>query len=172
VVNSYEFPESDLDKMTTNAAINYMERTRLFYRAQGYARDYVWAHFDEVPFVRLKKPLNESKIAVVTTSSPSDWQAGMTKEVWSGAVSDLPSKLFTADLAWDKDNTHTNDAETYLPLRALQGCIRDDQIGGLTQRFHGVPTQYSQRQTLEHDGPEVLRRCREDGADAVLLIPL
>jgi hypothetical protein len=35
-----------------------------------------------------------------------------------------------------------------------------------------VPTEYSQRATSERDAPEILRRCREDGADAALLVPL
>jgi len=30
--------------------VGYMERTRDYYRALGYAKDYVWAHFDDVPF--------------------------------------------------------------------------------------------------------------------------
>jgi hypothetical protein len=35
-----------------------------------------------------------------------------------------------------------------------------------------VPTEYSQRRTIEQDAPEILRRCREDEADAALLVPL
>jgi len=35
-----------------------------------------------------------------------------------------------------------------------------------------VPTDYSQRRTLEQDAPEILRRCREDEVDVALLVPL
>jgi hypothetical protein len=35
-----------------------------------------------------------------------------------------------------------------------------------------VPTEYSQRRTREQDAPEILRRSREDGADAALLVPM
>jgi len=35
-----------------------------------------------------------------------------------------------------------------------------------------VPTDYSQRRTIEQDAPEVLARCREDAADVALLVPL
>jgi len=38
-------------------------------------------------------------------------------------------------------------------------------------RFHGAPTNRSHRVTMETDAPELLRRCREDGADAVVLVP-
>jgi hypothetical protein len=39
-------------------------------------------------------------------------------------------------------------------------------------RFHGVPTDYSQRRTSEQDAPEILRRLREDAVDVALLVPL
>ena len=42
----------------------------------------------------------------------------------------------------------------------------------LAPRFHGVPTEYSQRKTLEEDAPEVLRRLRDDGAEAAILVPI
>ncbi len=45
-------------------------------------------------------------------------------------------------------------------------------MGSLAARFHGVPTDYSQRRTLENDAPEILERCREDGVDVALLVPL
>ena len=36
--------------------INYMDRTRHYYRALGYTRDYTWATFGDVPFFQLAKP--------------------------------------------------------------------------------------------------------------------
>ena len=41
---------------------SYMERTRHYYRALGYANDYVWATFDDVPFTPLAKPLSDLRI--------------------------------------------------------------------------------------------------------------
>ena len=34
--------------------VRYMERTRRYYRALGYTRDYVWAVVDDVPFARAR----------------------------------------------------------------------------------------------------------------------
>ena len=45
------------------------------------------------------------------------------------------------------------------------------RIGSLGPRLHGAPTNRSHRVTLETDLPEILRRCREDGADAAVLVP-
>src|SRR5688572_17009969 len=75
--------------------VPYMERTRLYYRALGYASDYVWATFADVPFVRLQKPLAEAKIGLLTTASPPDRGnvdgSGM-RHVWSGLVADPPER--------------------------------------------------------------------------------
>src|SRR6185295_9485398 len=52
--------------------IPYMARTRDYYRALGYDEAYRWAHFTEVPFAPLVKPLNECRVALVTTAALYD----------------------------------------------------------------------------------------------------
>jgi hypothetical protein len=147
-----------------------MERTRHYYRALGYANDYVWATFDDVPFTPPAKRLSDLRIALITTASPLDFDG--VKRVWSGVVSPPPEKLFTDNVAWDKESTHTNDVGSYLPIGTAFELVADDIIAGLTTRFHGVPTEYSQRKTKTKDAPEILARVREDGADAAILCPL
>jgi D-proline reductase (dithiol) PrdB len=92
--------------------------------------------------------------------------------VWSGPVSPPPPKLFTNNVAWDKESTQTNDRASFLPIEAAAELASEGLFGGLTARFHGVPTEYSQRTTLTEDAPQILARVREDGADAAVLCPL
>jgi D-proline reductase (dithiol) PrdB len=94
------------------------------------------------------------------------------KQVWSGAIDAPPERLYTDDLSWHKEATHTRDVESFLPIRRLHEVAAQGRIGGVAPRFHGVPTDYSQRRTVEHDAPEILSRCREDGADVALRVPL
>ena len=158
-----------------DAAVPYMERTRNYYRALGYETDYVWAQFAEVPFARLATPLGEARIAVVTTAGPpqrDNLDAAGRKLVWSGKVAPPPPGLVTDNLAWDKESTHTNDRESYLPIEAADALAREGLFAGLAPRFHGVPTEYSHRKTSEQDAPQVLARLREDRADAALLCAL
>jgi D-proline reductase (dithiol) PrdB len=155
--------------------IRYMERTREYYRALGYRRDYVWAHFTEVPFARLARPLAHSRIALVTTARPlglANRNARGIRRVWSRAVEPPPESLFTDHVAWDKASTHTRDRGSYLPIEVASALAAEGLVAGLAARFHGVPTEYSQRKTTEEDAPEVLARVRADGADAALLCPL
>lgn len=154
----------------TDAPVPYMERTRHYYRALGYANDYKWARFDDVPFTPLARPLSSLRIALITTASPVDFDG--VKRVWSGAISPPPEKLFTDNVAWDKDSTHTNDRASFLPIEAASELAAEGRFAGLTARFHGVPTEYSQRKTKTEDAPEILTRVREDGADAAILGPL
>lgn len=154
--------------------VRYIERTRDYYRALGYAKDYVWANHDEVPFVRLAKPLAAVRIGLVTTAHPPDrsnTDAKGVRHVWSGATDPLPS-LNTDNLAWDRESTHTEDRESFLPIRTAMGLVQEGLIGSIAARFHGVPTEYSQRKTNEVDAPQILARLREDEVDAVLLSAL
>lgn len=155
--------------------VRYIDRTRAYYRALGYPSDYVWARFDTVPFTRVAKPLSQVRIGLVTTASPPDLgnrNASGERQVWSGPVSPAPAALFTDNVAWDKESTHTDDRASFLPIEAVQELVEEGAVGALAARFHGVPTEYSQRKTVEIDAPRVLARLRDDGADAALLSPL
>ena len=154
----------------TEAPVQYMERTRHYYRALGYDNDYVWATFEDVPFTPPAKPLSDLRVAFITTASPPDFDG--VKRVWSGAVAPPPERLFTDNVAWDKESTHTNDRASFLPIEAAFELADAGVFAGLTPHFHGVPTEYSQRKTIDKDAPEILARVRQDQADAAILCPL
>ena len=56
------------------------------------------------------------------------------------------------------------------PLPLMREFEREGRFK-LAPRFHGAPTNRSQRVTLETDAPEILARCRQDQVDAALLVP-
>ena len=62
--------------MTNRTAVDYMERSRVYYAAQGYDTPYQWAHYDDLPFHARPKPLDECTITVVTTAMPMHATAG------------------------------------------------------------------------------------------------
>ncbi len=158
--------------MTNAYDVPYMERTRDYYRAQGYTVDYQWAHFDETPFQPLDKPVAESRLVVITTAMPDTPQGHAERRVYSTPVSPIPASMYTDELSWDKEATHTRDVNSFLPLRQLNQLVEEGMLGNVAPRFHSVPTEYSQRATVKEDAPEILQRCREDKADIALLVPL
>ena len=156
----------------TTRPVHYMDRTRLYYEAQGFDKSYLWAHFEEVPFAPLVKPLSESTLALITTASLHDRAATEPRAVASGSIVEPPRRLFANDLAWDKEATHLDDLNSYFPIDHLAKLVADGRIGRLAERFHCAPTDYSQHRTSTSDAPEILKRCRADGADVALLVPM
>ena len=63
------------------------------------------------------------------------------------------------------------DANCWFPLPLLREAAQAGRIGAVAKRFHGAPTNRSRRHTLEVDAPLIVQRCREDGADAAVLLP-
>lgn len=63
------------------------------------------------------------------------------------------------------------DSGCWFPLPLLREQVRSGRIGNLARRFHGAPTNRSQRHTIEVDCPDILARCQEDGTDVALLVP-
>ena len=127
----------------------------------------------------LSKPLSDCTVGVVTTATlPAQWQnlpdgqSRPQKRPYAESSYPVPDALYTMDMEWDKDTTHTDDLDTYLPLHRLQELQQSGLIGKVSPRFYGAPTTYSQRQTQESDAPVIFSWCEEDGVDIALLIPL
>ena len=150
--------------------VSYIDKSREYYRASGYERPYRWAHFEDVPFSRLAKPLSQCRIGVVTTADQAPSGAPRATKLFAAPNSDS-KRLFT-EKSWDREATHTNDSESYLPLASLAKHVVTGGVGSLSPRFYGVPTDYSQRLTLEQDAPQIEAWMREDGVDIALLVPL
>lgn len=172
------FQESSEADPARRVFVSYIDKSREYYLAQGFGNPYRWAYNREIPFTPLAKPLSASRIGVVTTSSPWQGQDHIDlvdrppKHAYAMLCDPLPERMFTMDLSWDKEATHTDDLGSFLPIAALAEFVREERIGGLSPRFYGVPTEYSQRKTNTVDAPEILEFCREDGVDAVVLVGL
>jgi len=161
--------------------IPYMQRTRDYYLALGYGSPYRWAHFVEVPFTPLAVPLGQARVALITTAAPYQPEAG---DQGPGAPYNAAAKFYTvysgdtavdhdtriSHIGYDRKHTTASDSNTWFPLPLLREFAREGRFT-LAKRFHGAPTNRSQRVTLETDAPEILARCRQDQVDAALLVP-
>ena len=59
--------------------VRYIERIRDYYIAQGYEKSYEWAHFDEIPFTSLGKPLSECRVTLLSTADVSVVRAAVAR---------------------------------------------------------------------------------------------
>ena len=162
--------------------ISYMQRTRDYYLALGYKNPYRWAHFSDVPFTPLRTPLGRACVALITTAAPFQLEAGdqgprapynaraKFYQVYS-APSDSAPDVRISHVGYDRNHTTAEDLNTYFPLARMREAAAAGRIGALAPRVHGAPTNRSHRVTIEVDAPDLLRRCREDGADVAVLVP-
>ena len=165
-----------------DAPIAYLARVREYYQALGYGAPYEWAHYADVPYRPLSRPLSACRVAIVTTAAP--FQPGKGDQgpgapynasakffsVYSGDASRNDHDLRISHVAIDRRHTTASDAATWFPLAALRRAEAAGRIGAIAPRFHGAPTNRSQRTTLAVDGPEIVARCRDDGVDAAILV--
>jgi D-proline reductase (dithiol) PrdB len=165
-----------------DAPISYMARTREYYAAIGYTTPYRWAHYVEAPFQPLRKPLAQSRVALITTAAPFDPTKGdqgpgakynggaKFYSVYDGDTS-KPHDVRISHVAYDRVHTSAEDIGTWFPLPQLQRLAAEKRIGAVAPRFFGAPTNRSHRVTIETDAPDILARCRADHVDAVVLVP-
>jgi hypothetical protein len=161
--------------------IPYLKRIRDYYQALGYGAPYEWAHYSEVPFHALHVPLPRCRIALITTAAPYRPDKG---DQGPGAPYNAKAKFYSvysmpadrdhdlriSHVAIDRQHTTAEDQATYFPLVALRHSVAQGRAGEIAARFHGMPTNRSQRVTLEVDSPEVVARCKADRADAAILV--
>ena len=168
--------------MTENTPFLYLERSKEYYQILGYGEPYRWAHFDEVPFTPLKKPLSDAMIGIVTTAAPKQHDKG---DQGPGAAYNGSAKFFAiysdttsvepdlriSHIAYDRAHTTAEDQGSYFPLRALKALEQEGMIGNIAPRFYGLPTNRSQKTTIEVDCVQLVARCKEDIIDAAILVP-
>lgn len=156
--------------------VRYIDKTREYYRNEGYERPYRWAHFDDIPFTPLAKPLAQCRVGLITSSEmairdepPPVADDDPLRDPYS-LPSDTPvARLYSRKTAYDRFATTLDDVDSYLPLTRLRELAGSGRIGGLAPRFQTVFSQYSQRKTLGVDAPRILDWLREDRVDVAVL---
>ena len=162
--------------------VRYMERTRSYYLGLGYDNPYVWAHYIDAPFTPLKKPLNQSILGLITTAVPFDASKGnQGPSAPYNAVAkfyqpyqksvDAEIDLRIAHVGIDRNNANMEDMPCWFPLSAAQQAVKAGRIQALSPHFYGLPTNRSQRHTLEVDAPIILDMLRADHVEVAVLIP-
>ncbi len=161
--------------------VRYIDKTREYYKAEGYEKPYKWAAFDEVPFAPLQKPLAESRLALISTSEIAikSWddqrtplEKGEVGNVYAVPTATPLNELYSHSRSFDKHATSLDDINAFFPVTRLAELQAEGRFASLAPTAHGVYNGYSQRKTREVDADEVLRRCREEAVDVALLTPV
>ena len=150
--------------------VSYMDKSRIYYAAQGYKEPYGWAHHADVPFCQLNKPLAEYRVGVATTADRGPRADGRQVRLYAEPLA--TAQHLHTEMSWDRDATHMDDPETYVPFAAIARHVDEGRIESASARFYGVPTEYSHRRTSEEDAPSLEAWMREDGIDVCILVSI
>ena len=161
--------------------IPYIHRISSYYQTLGYGKPYEWARYADVPFTPLEKPLNQSRVALVTTAAPYQPDKGdqgpgapynaaaKFYRVYTDSIDGEPD-LRISHIGIDRKHTTAEDINTWFPLKHLKPLRDEGRIGDLTPRFYGAPTNRSQRTTIDQDCVELLDELRADQADVAIIV--
>ncbi len=116
---------------------------------------YAWASHDQVPFTPLPKPLAECRIGVVTTSYLPHAESPGPASI------DLALRPAAAERSQIR-HLRTDDPGTFVPLERLDELAVCGRIKAVSDRLYCLPTQFSQRSTIETDTPQVLEWIVEE----------
>ena len=128
------------------------------------------------PFVRPKKPLCKSRLALVTTGGvhlPDQPRFDIDDPAGDYSYREIPATA--NDLTW----THAyyrpdegSDLNAVFPLETLRGLVSDGAVGELSARhFSFMGAIHDPTPLVERTAPEVADKLVEDQVDLVLLTP-
>lgn len=132
---------------------------------------------DAAPFTRLTRPLSAARLAIVTTAGlhrRADRPFGPGEQGYRVIPSDTPAADIVqshTSLGFDRVPT-MRDLNISFPADRLRELVARGELGAM------APTHYSfmgalrdPRLIQEETGPEIGRRLRDEGVDAVLITP-
>lgn len=145
-------------------------------------RVYPWRRVDPVRCARLRKPVAQSRVALVTTAGlVPDGQPPFDESIRGGDCSyrvisgdaDVPSLgEFHRSESFDHAGI-AKDRNVAFPLDRLRELARDGEIGEVAPHhlsFMGSIT--APGRLMKHTGPEAARLLVEDRVDIALLVPV
>ncbi len=134
------------------------------------------------PAAKLNKPLSECKFALVTSAGlrlADDKPFDRSIKLGDTSFREIPNDVATQDLFEDhKSNSFDHsgieaDKNLALPLDRFRELVKKGKIGSLNERhFSFMGSIVAPRKLIDETAPEVARRLKNDGVDAVFLTPV
>jgi len=127
-------------------------------------------------FVRPKKPLEECRVALVTTGGvhlPEQPRFDIDDPLGDCSYREIPADA--AELTWTHAYYRPDegaDLDAIFPLRTIRGLAVEGEVGELNRRhFAFMGAIHDPGPLIEETAPEVATKLADDGVDAALLTP-
>jgi len=149
--------------------------------AERWARRHQFVATEGIPWARMKNPLREAVIALVTTAGvhmktqpPFDMDDPNGDPSFRVIPSDVKEEEVVITHKYYDHSAADKDLNVVLPLHRLKELEAEGMIGGIAPfvySFMGHIDGTHVAILVEKAAPEVARRLKEDAADAVFLTP-
>lgn len=154
---------------------------RVPWLAARWARRHRFVESRDVPWARLRRPLGECVLALVTTAGVhlgTDPPFDMGDPDGDPSYRMIPAGTPPSSLAithrYYDHSAADRDLNVVLPLDRARELVAERRIGGLAPRVYSFMGHVDGRHLatlVERTAPEVAARLAADGADAVFLTP-
>jgi D-proline reductase (dithiol) PrdB len=154
---------------------------RLPWLGAAWARRRRFVESDSVPWAPMRKPVRDTVVALVTTAGVhlrADPAFDMTDPAGDPGFRVIPVDAPRADVTithkYYDHSAADRDLNVVLPVDRLRELAAAGLVGGVAARvysFMGHVDGAHVRTLMETTAPEVARRLRADGAEAVVLTP-
>lgn len=154
---------------------------RVPWLARRWARQSRFVEAAGIPWAPLKTPLRQAAVALVTTAGvhlksqpPFDMDDPDGDPTFRVIPSDVGRDALVITHEYYDHSAADKDLNVVLPLDRLRELKQEGVIGGVAPSVYGFMGHIDGRHLktlVEGTGPEVARRLKRDGAEAVVLTP-
>jgi D-proline reductase (dithiol) PrdB len=154
---------------------------RVPWLASRWAKRHQFVEGREIPWTPVRKPAAESVVALVTTAGvhlksqePFDMDDPDGDPTFRVIPVDAPRTDLTITHKYYDHSPADRDINVVLPLDRMREFVAEKRIGGVAPHVYGFMGHIHGRHLttlLDASAPEVARRLKSDGADAVVLTP-
>lgn len=158
--------------------IAYVARLNEFYRSQGFPA-YNWTINDTAPLAVLKKPLNQCRIAMLTSGGvsrkdapPFNPQARNDLRV-DNIERDTSPHFFTINDDYYNHRDAERDINCIFPVERLRELAAEGVVGEVAPHHYSgfMGRTYNRSAVLNEAAPALARRLLDEEVDAFVLVP-
>ena len=158
--------------------IAYVTRLNEFYRSQGFP-SYRWTVNDDAPLTRLTKPLNQCRVALLTSGGVSRKDAPAFNPQARNDLrldsieKETPAHFFAINDAYYNHDDADRDINCIFPIDRLRELAADGIIGGVApHHYSGFMGRIYIRSTVVNEAaPALAQKLRDESVDAFVLVP-
>ena len=159
------------------ASIEYITCLNTSYQRQGFP-EYKWSVYESAPFAPLVKPLNRSRVGLVSSGGIFE----NDQEPFDGwAVNDFSLRVIPMDTPFDRLRLSHNyfdhrdavkDYNCVFPIQRIQELAEEGFIGRAAGSVVslGMGRTYKRSGLFQHTIPAIVRELQEQKVDAALLV--